>query len=603
MAAPGVDSYKEVILFLITAGIVVPLFHRVRISPVLGFLGAGVLLGPFGLGRLTGEVPWLSTFTIARREEIAHVAEFGVVFLMFTIGLELTWERLRRLRRLVFGLGTLQVVVCSAAIAGVAAALGAGPVAAGVIGVALALSSTAIVVPELAAQKRLNTPTGRASFSVLLFQDLAVAPILFTVTALGGRATERPLLALGLALVQAASATVVLVFAGRLVLRPLFHHVAATRSPELFMAGCLLVIVTTSVVAAGSGLPMTLGAFVAGLLLAETEYRRAIEAMIEPFKGLLLGVFFVSVGMALDPVQFLQQPGLVVGLALGLVALKALLIFGLGLLWRLPKAVAAEAGLLLGPGGEFAFVVIGAATAVGLVGPPFGEGALVLATVTMFLIPPLARLARGAGRQIARAGPAAQESEAPPAGEGRVVIAGFGRVGRLVGEMLARHGVPYVAVDADPARVREQRALGLPVYFGDSTNPELLRRCGVEGARALVVTLDAPRTVEAVVAAARAERPDITIVARARDARHATALYALGVDDAVPETIEASLQLSEAVLVDIGVPMGIVIASIHERRDEFRKLLQPKKAEEPAAQGERSAGQFMARRTVGKPGA
>jgi CPA2 family monovalent cation:H+ antiporter-2 len=225
----------------------------------------------------------------------------------------------------------------------------------------------------------------------------------------------------------------------------------------------------------------------------------------------------------------------------------------------------------------------------------------------MFLIPPLARLARGAGRQMATTIQTRAEPEMPPAAaEGRVIVAGYGRVGRLVGEMLDRHGIPYLAVDADPARVKEQRALGRPVYFGDSTNPELLRRCGSDSARALVVTLDSARTIEAVVAAARAERPDLTIIARARDARHATALYALGVDDAVPETIEASLQLSEAVLVDIGVPLGLVIASIHERRDEYRKVLRPKREDATPApsdvEGERSAGQFLSRRQVGKVG-
>ncbi|WP_407528136.1 cation:proton antiporter domain-containing protein [Methylobacterium oryzisoli] len=588
-------SYKEAILFLATAGVVVPLFLRLRISPVLGFIGAGALLGPSGLGRLTDSFPWLANVTIGSRTEIAHLAELGVIFLMFMIGVELSWERLRILRRLVFGLGSLQVLVSGAVLGGVLLLLGVAPLAAALVGLALALSSTAIVIPVLAEQKRLNTPAGRASFAVLLFQDLAVAPVLFAIAVLG-RKDGDAVGGLALALGQAAVAVAIIVVAGRLGLRPLFQLVARTRSPELFMAACLLVIVATALVAAASGLSMTLGAFVAGLLLAETEYRRAIEATIDPFKGLLLGVFFVSVGMNLDPAQLLSTPATILGLALAVIALKGGVILAVAAALRLPRAVAVEAALLLGAGGEFAFVLIGSALAASLVPEDLGQAALIVTTVTMVMIPGLAGLARRLGRRFDRTA-GAQQSAAEPLPEtarGRVIIAGYGRVGRLVGEMLDRHKVPYIALDMDAARVADQRRQGRPVYFGDSANTELLRRCGIATARALVVTLDTPRLVEAVVAAGRAERPDLTIVARARDARHATALYDMGVDDAVPETIEASLQLSEAVLVDVGVPMGLVIASIHERRDEFRALL--KRKEEPPA------AEFQARRTVGKAG-
>ncbi|WP_264049104.1 cation:proton antiporter domain-containing protein [Methylobacterium flocculans] len=586
-------SYKEAILFLVTAGVVVPLFHRLRISPVLGFIGAGALLGPFGLGRFAEGHHWVSTFTIANRAEIAHLAEFGVIFLMFMIGVELSWERLRTLRRLVFGLGSIQVLASSVVIAVILIALSVPMAAAAIVGLALALSSTAIVLPVLADQKRLNTPSGRASFAVLLFQDLAVAPVLFAIAVLGRSDAGHVGGALALALAQAAVAIVVIVVVGRLALRPLFQLVARTRSPELFMAACLLVIIGTAVTAAAAGLSMTLGAFVAGLLLAETEYRRAIEATIDPFKGLLLGVFFVSVGMNLDPAQLMSAPGAVLGLAAALILIKGAVIVAAARFLKLSKAVAIEAALLLGPGGEFAFVLIGGALAGGLVPEEVGQAALIVTTVTMIAIPALAVLARRLGKRMSAAQLGRARAEpAPDRQQNRVIIAGYGRVGRLVGEMLARHKIPYLALDADAARVSEHRRLGNPVYFGDSANPELLRRCDIAHARALVVTLDNPRAVEAVVEAARAERADITIVARARDARHATALYEMGVDDAVPETIEASLQLSEAVLVDVGVPMGLVIASIHERRDEYRAMLRRKESEVRPA--------FRARRTVGK---
>ncbi|MCK2055454.1 cation:proton antiporter [Methylobacterium sp. 37f] len=586
-------SYKEAILFLVTAGVVVPLFHRLRISPVLGFIGAGALLGPFGLGRFAETYPWVSTFTIANRSEIAHLAEFGVIFLMFMIGVELSWERLRTLRRLVFGLGSIQVLASSAVIGAILLSLSVPLAAAIIVGLALALSSTAVVLPVLADQKRLNTPAGRASFAVLLFQDLAVAPVLFAIAVLGRNDGSDVGGALALALGQAAIAIVVIVVVGRLALRPLFQLVARTRSPELFMAACLLVIIGTAVTAAAAGLSMTLGAFVAGLLLAETEYRRAIEATIDPFKGLLLGVFFVSVGMNLDPAHLMSAPGAVLGLAMALILIKGAVIVAAARFLKLSRSVAIEAALLLGPGGEFAFVLIGGALAGGLVPEEVGQAALIVTTVTMIAIPALAVVGRRLGKRFTTAQLGRARAEpVPDRQQNRVIIAGYGRVGRLVGEMLTRHKIPYLALDADAARVSEHRRLGNPVYFGDSANPELLRRCDIANARALVVTLDTPRAVEAVVEAARAERRDITIVARARDARHATALYEMGVDDAVPETIEASLQLSEAVLVDVGVPMGLVIASIHERRDEYRAMLRKKETEVRPA--------FRARRTVGK---
>jgi monovalent cation:H+ antiporter-2, CPA2 family len=595
MAAPtALESYKEVMFVLATAGIVVPLFHRLRVSPVLGFLGVGALLGPYGLGQAVERWPALRWITIANREEMSHLAEFGVVFLLFMIGLELSWERLRTMRRLVFGLGSLQVALSALAIGGAAALLGLEPTHAALLGLALALSSTAIVVPVLSQKRRLNAPAGRASFAILLFQDLAVAPILFTIGVLGANASGGWASTLLFTLAQAALAFALLVGVGRLALRPLFQLVAATRSPELFMAASLLVVLGTGLVAAASGLSMALGAFIAGLLLAETEYRRAIEATIDPFKGLLLGIFFLSVGMGLDLSRIAAEPLGILLAAAGLIAVKGLIVLGLALVFGLKRSVAMEAALLIGPGGEFAFVLIGSAVAAELLPYGIGQTALVVATVSMLSIPALSRLGLSVGRALERrAAPETAPSTPPPADElSRVIIGGYGRVGQLVGDMLARHGVPFLAIDADPARVAAERRAGQPVYFGDSASPDLLRACGIERARALVVTLDAPRKIEEVVAVAKGLRPDLTVVARARDARHATALYDLGVDDAVPETIEASLQLSEAVLVDVGVPMGLVIASVHERRDEFRRAL--KRSE--AAPDAEAATPFHARR-------
>lgn len=570
---PG--AYKDVVLFLATAGVVVPLFRRWRISPILGFLGAGVVLGPYGLGSLARDLTWLNAFTIDNPDELAQLAELGVVFLLFTIGLELSWERLRALRRYVFGLGALQVALCLTVTAGAAVMMGQPPVAAIAIGAALALSSTAIVMPILAEQKRQHAMAGRATFSVLLFQDLAVAPILVTLTLMGRRSDEPFSPTMLLSLLPAIIGMGAIFLFGRLLLRPMLRSVAKAKSEELFLAASLLVVVGAGLVSALAGLSMALGAFVAGLLLAETEFRHEVEVRVEPFKGLLLGLFFISVGIGLNVPLLLERPLFILGSAVGLVTLNCVVVFALAKAFRLKTRAAIEAALLLAGAGEFAFVILGQAMDQGLVERVVGQTALVAATLSMFCIPFLAQLGlRLGGRKIAPAElPPEPEPDLGSDTDPRVLVVGYGRVGRLVGDMLRRHDIAWVGAELDPRLVEQGRRAGEAIYFGDAGREEFLMRCGLADAPALVVTMDDPEGVEGIVAVARGLRPDLTIVARARDARHAQRLYDLGATDAVPETVEASLQLSEAVLVEIGVPMGLVIASIHERRDEFRKAL------------------------------
>ena len=571
------SEYKEPILFLITAGIVVPLFHRLRISPVLGFIAAGLLLGPFGLGRFAQDVPALAWFSISKIEELSKAGELGVAFLLFMIGLELSFERLMRMRKLVFGLGAAQVAVTTIVIAQIAYLAGLPASAAIAIGAALALSSTAIVMPALAERKRLNATGGRVAFAILLFQDLMVAPFLFMITVLGESGGDRGVLALFISTLAPALIGIILIVGiGRLLLRPLFHHVAAARSTELFVAACLLVVIGAGVAAASAGMSMALGAFIAGLLLAETEFRREVEVTIEPFKGLLLGIFFVTVGAGLDLARVIAEPLQTVGIAIALIAGKFVVTYALALVFGVREIAAREAALVNAPGGEFAFVMLGAAIATSLLDRALGSQLALAVTLSMVAIPFLA----GLGARMARAAPAQIEpgtrvENAPEAdAQDHVIIVGHGRVGALVGEMLARHKIPFMAVDGDARLVARCRGEGLNIFWGDASRAEFLNKCGVMGAKAVVVTMDAPAAVEKVVQAARALRPDLTIVARARDAGHASHLYEIGATDAVPETIEASLQLAEALLVDIGVPAGFVIASVHEKRDEFRALLQ-----------------------------
>ena len=575
MAAESLTHYKEFLIILGVAGLVVPLFLRIGGNAVLAFLAVGILMSPDILGRAASQVPLLGFIVIEESENLGYVAELGVVFLLFLIGLELSFERLNTMHRLVFGLGGLQVLVSFLAIAAAASLLGFDTRTALIAGAALSLSSTAIVVQLLSDTKRLGSQTGRTSFAILLFQDLAVIPLLLLVSILGQRSEGNLAVSIGLALGQAALAIAVIIGVGRFLLRPLLRLVAGTNSSDLFMAATLLIVVGTGVAANMVGLSMALGAFIAGLMLAETEYRRAIEAIIEPFKGLLLGTFFLVVGLNLDLDVLLQQPLTILSITFGLIVLKSLIIAGLARMFRVGRGAALESALLLGPSGEFGFVIISAALSLGVIDDPTSRQALLVVTLTMIAIPFIARFGAGITRSLRRQAAAAiaLETPLPDDRQPRVIIAGFGRVGHLVATMLDEHKIAYIAVDNDAALVARERKNGLPVYYGDAANHEFLKRCGLDEATALAVTMDNQVRVDDVTRAARAMRSDLKIIARARDERHAQKLYALGVTEAVPETIESSLQLGEALLVETGVPMGLAIASVHERRDGFRKLL------------------------------
>jgi len=570
------SSYRDAMIVLGTAGVVVPLLARYRISPMFGFLITGAILSPSGLGALPGNSSILDWITVKSPERIAKFAEWGVVFLLFLIGLELSLERLSTMRRLVFGLGGLQVMVSSILIALIAYGLGEPPTAALVIGAALCLSSTAIVIDLLASQKRLATTVGRTSFSILLFQDLAVVPILFLLGILEPGNHGSLVGGVLKALAQATAALAIIIAVGKFLLQPLFRVVAQTGNNDLFIATTLFVTVGTSFVTAAAGMSMALGAFVAGLLLAETEYRRAVQATIEPIKSLLLGIFFFSVGLSLDLKAMIAHPFAILGLTTGLIVLQGVIIFGLARMFSIAKAAAIETAALLAPGGEFSFVVLTLAFSYKLLDREETSILLTSVSLTMAMIPLVGRFGRWLAQKYATPQSKDPELLAQPSGQqqSRALVVGFGRVGQLIGEMLEEHKVPYIAVDRDPLLVGEMRRKGKPVYYGDVRQIEFLRLCGLDTAKAAIITIHTQSEIDQIVTALRREYPKLFIVSRVKDSAHARRLYSLGVNDAVPETIEASLQLSEAALVGIGVPTGLVIASIHEKRDEFRAELQ-----------------------------
>jgi monovalent cation:H+ antiporter-2, CPA2 family len=571
----SVAAYIDALVVLGTAGILLPILSQLGFSPVLGYLAAGALLGPFGLGSLIQSFPLLSWFTIGDANDVAGIAELGVVFLLFLIGLELSLHRLTTMRRLVFGLGGLQVLVTTVLLAGAAIYFGKSPSEAVILGASLSLSSTAIVLEILSKQERLKTSVGRASFAVLLAQDIAVIPILIFIALLVAGPQGSVLGSVGRAVAQAAIALSVIILFGRFLLRPLFRLVASTRSRDLFIAAVLFVIIAAGVITNQAGMSMALGAFVAGLLLAETEYRRAIEATIDPFKSLLLGIFFFTVGMKIDVRVLLREPLLLAGGVIGLIALKSIVIVVLAKLFRLSWAVAVEMGLLLGAGGEFAFVSLGMAAELHLIDPDTATFTLTVTSATMALIPLVSHLARRFASRLRAAGATPSELLMRPTGRQRhAIVVGYGRVGKVVCALLKEHGIPYIAADFDASTVTRDRRDGHDVFYGDAADPKFLEICGLADAAGVIITIHTHQLIDDIVEHVRAMRPDVLIVSRARDADHARHLYRLGATDAVPEAIEASLQLSEAALVGLGLATGPVIASIHEKRDEIRRGLQ-----------------------------
>ena len=580
-----VQIYSDVLVVLGTAGIIVPLVRRWGINPVLGYLGAGALLGPLGLGSLITEFPFLYWTTIVDAEHVSGLAELGVVFLLFLIGLELSFQRLVTMRRLVFGLGGLQFLITAVLLTGIAKLAGMAVIPAAIIGMCLALSSTAIVLDLLGHQGRLATAAGRASFSVLLAQDLAVVPILVFIS-IFATGTEGSILAgLGAALLKASVAIGAVVLAGRFLLRPLFHLVTTARSAELFIAAALFVIIGAGLIAQAAGLSMALGAFIVALMLAETAYGKAIEAAIDPLKGLLLGVFFFTVGMKIDFREFVREPLWLPMAIVGLVLVKSLILTGLARIFRISWPAALETGLLLGPGGEFAFVGIGMASGLGLVSEPVASFVLAATAVTMATTPLLSVIVRRLVPAVAH--PPVVDSSLTvqsPSTERQAIVVGYGRVGKVVCALLQEHKIKFIAVDSDASGVARDRKRGHAVYYGDASDQKFLETAGLPLATAVIITTDTRASIDAIVEHVREIRPDIPIISRAADEKHASHLYAVGVTDAVPETVEASLQLSEAALIGLGISTGPVIASIHGKRDEFRHTLQ--EAAKRAGRGE-----------------
>ena len=561
-------ALSDALVILGAAGIVIPAFARLRITPIIGFTLVGLAVGPYGLGTMVGEYPWLYHFTITDPHAIAPFAEFGIILLLFSIGLELSFARLWSMRRLVFGLGALELFGAGVLIAGFLMTLGEPVSGALGLGLALALSSTALVLPIAGT----HTPVGRAALAMLLFEDIALVPIIFLLGAMAPHAISNAGDGLIATVWQGTLVIAGLLVVGKITLPRLFAQAARTKSPELFLAASLLVVIAASLATGAVGLSPIMGALLAGLLIAETEYHGEVEVITAPFKGLALGVFLITIGMGIDLHQVWEQILPLTGAVVGVVLVKALVTSGLLRAFGKRRGTAIETGILMGSPSETTLIVLAAAAQARLIDGDTAQFWQIVTAIGLTITPLLAKLGNLFARRV-EGGEASRSAALEESSGRRAVIFGFGRVGRLVGQMLEAHDQPYIGIDTDPSMVEDARSEGYPVLFGNVANQTMLDKLRLGEAIALIVTMDEKVLVSRIVRKVRRAYPNLPIIVRARDPDHAAELYRIGATDAVPETLESSLQLSESVLVGMGVAMGPVIASIHEKRDEFRSQI------------------------------
>ena len=550
---------QESIIYLLAAIISVPISKRLGFGSVLGYLCAGILIGPFGFG------------FIHEPEHILHFAELGVVFLLFIIGLELKPSRLWIMRKMVFGLGTAQVLVSAALIAVLAWFYGLEAQTSIVVGLILALSSTAFVLQMLAEKKQLSTQFGRAAFSILLLQDLAVIPLIAILPLLGARAG----LDSGFDPVEVGmmiGTLVLLIVGGRLALKPVLSTVAAAGIPELFTATALLVVIGSALLMEFAGMSMVLGAFIAGMLLADSEYRHQLEADIAPFKGLLLGLFFIAVGMSVNIGLLLDIPGRIMLLVAGLMVSKAVVLIVLARLFGMcDRRNAFSLAAVMSQGGEFAFVLFALAARERLVPAGVIDELILAVAVSMLLTPFVYLLNERVGAKLGKA--EAPQFDDIPEEEHEVIIAGFGRVGQIVGRLLQSINKPFTALEIDSSQVDIVRRYGNSVHFGDAARPEVLRAAGATHAKILVLATADMETSLHIAETAKRQFPNLTIIARAHNRRHAHKLMDIGVDKIFRDTLLSSLAMGESVLAKLGFDDNDVRHVSDTFRDADEKLL------------------------------
>ena len=559
----------QIAIFLLAAIIAVPLSRKLGLGAVLGYLGAGMIIGPWGL-KLIDNV-----------EAMLHISEFGVILLLFIIGLELQPSRLWVLRKQVFGLGSAQVAATGLVLGGIALVMGWTWQAALVTGIGLAMSSTAFVLQTLAEKKQLTTRHGRESFAILLFQDLAVIPLLaalpFLAHSLGAGSAAAHGASGWLDAAKAIGIIGALIVSSRFLIRPLFRVVATHGGREIFTAAALFIVVGVTLLMDVAGLTASLGAFLAGMLLADSEYRHELEADIEPFKGLLMGLFFISVGMSANLGLLAKQPLTIATIVAGMIAIKFVLLYGIGRLAGTAAPSARKLGLALAQGGEFAFVLFAAAAGAGILATPVSQMLVVAVTVSM-LIAPLLFVLEDKVLAPALDHKETREFDTIKAPQGHVVIAGYGRVGQIVTRVLSLKGLPFVALEKDADHVDSVRKYGGKLYFGDATRIELLHAANVGDARLFVLAIDDPEDSVKCAQLVRHHFPNVPIIARARNRTHAHRLADMGVTRYYRETWYASLEMALQSLLQLRYSPSEAATTIAKFRDHDLALLKRQQA-------------------------
>jgi len=564
----------DILALLLATVIVVPIFHAIRLGALLGYLAAGVILGPWGLGIIT-EV-----------EKIRYLGEFGVIFLLFILGMELKPDKLWHMRKMVIGLGAGQLFLTAAVLYGVAIGFGISEKSAIIIGFGLALSSTAFCLKLLAERGGISTLMGRMSFAVLLFQDLAVVPLLALVSFLADSSGTNTISESSF--LYGAAAIIGLLLVGRYLLNPILGRIVASQDPEVFIAVAVLLVLGAAWLMELVGLSMALGAFLAGLMLAESHYRHQIEADILPFRGILLGLFFMTVGMGVDFGLLWQQFGLIVGLTIGLMFIKGIVVYALARAGGARHDVAVQSGALLSQSGEFGFVLFGVAGVSGLLELQLSQMLTLIIALTMVFTP---FVVKGTNilllkYYVPKPSEDGDYSEFMDVSEAHVILAGFGRVGARVGALLGEAGVSYIALDMKQKRVKAAREQGFPVFFGDASQVKVLQAAGAERAKMLVIALEEPDKVDRLVFLTKQSYPNMIIHTRATDRQHCADLISQGATTTVSETLEISLRLTEEILLGSGVDRAGVTRVIDEFRDDYYSDIVKKVSENKVVMGE-----------------
>lgn len=561
----GSTGYSDALVILGAAGLVIPAFARFRISPVIGFILVGMLVGPFGLGQFVDRYPTLFYVTISNSTAISAFAEFGIVLLLFSIGLELSFKRLWSMRAFVFGIGAAELAISAALIAAGFMLFGSSLYGAIGLGLALALSSTALVLPISGTR----SAVGKAAFAMLLFEDLALVPIVFALGAMAPNVADDGWTNLAAVVLQGGITVTVMLVGGRYLLPRLFAQAARAKSPEVFLAASLLVVMVSSLVTVAAGLSPIVGALVAGLLIAETDYHGEVESMTEPFKGLALGVFLITVGMGIDPMALLDQWVALFCAIGGIMIAKTTVTAILLRIAGARRGVALETSMLMASPSETTLIVLSTAVAANLISRDTAAFWQMATAIGLTITPILARVGHDIARRVELRSSDGEVEEKAAEVVGAVIL-GFGRVGRMVADLLRAHNQPYVGVESDIDIVTQARRDGYVVRFGDVARPETLDRLRLGHARALIITMDDPVLAVRVTKRVRGWAPDLPIIVRARDTDHAAELYKAGASDAVPEALESSLHLAETALVDLGLAMGPIIASVHQKREDLQ---------------------------------